>query len=256
MEVGDTEAAVLVERFELHAHELNGHEINNHRLLVAIQPAVPKMMASLAKIMTVMLVWDKVMQDNIDPSRTLVDMPVDLLRGSSQYYQFYHKGDSIPLSTLIKSALIASSNEAAFALACWHSGDERRFVSQMARKSDMLSLTGSHWSSASGLDRRAYTTAQDMSRLAKVFISQYAVIATYCRSKDFKFNGKKVFNTNRLMHSYANIKGLKTGTLVGIGSNLINYWVNEDIHYLSIVLGAESRNICYELSQDIMNDCF
>ncbi|WP_227679598.1 Mur ligase family protein, partial [Psychrobacter sp. Pi2-51] len=243
----DTNAAILVESFEL-----EDNKISNSLLIMSVQSNTPKMMASLAKLMTVMLIWDKVKQDSIDPLLTLIEMPVDLLRGSSEYYKFYKKGEKIPLSVLIESALIASSNEAAFALACWHSGNEAHFVTQMVHKSHSMGLTNSHWSSCSGLNRNAYTTAQDMSKLSKVFISQYAEIAAYCSLSAFKFNGKKVFNTNKLMRVHSNILGLKTGTLVGIGSNLINYWRNDNTHYISVILGAESRKICYDLSTKIM----
>jgi D-alanyl-D-alanine carboxypeptidase len=246
----NTNAAILVESFQL-----EGDEVRNQSLITSIRPRIPKMMASLAKLMTVMLVWDKVKQDAIDPALTLVEMPVGLLRNSSEYYKFYKKGERIPLSTLIESALIASSNEAAFALAYWHSSSERHFVPQMIRKSHLLGLTRSHWTSCSGLERNAYTTVEDMSKLSKIFISQYADIAYYCSLKFFEFNDKKVNNTNRLMHSHSNIKGLKTGTLVGIGSNLINYWVDDDMHYVSIVLGAENRGICYGISEEIMYNC-
>lgn len=116
-----------------------------------------------------------------------------------------------------------------------------------------MGLTNSHWSSCSGLNRNAYTTAQDMSKLSKVFISQYAEIAAYCSLSAFKFNGKRVFNTNELIHIHSNILGLKTGNLVSIGANLINYWIDDNTHYISIVLGAESREICYELSEKFMN---
>ena len=248
MENFDTDAAILFESFKL-----NNNEITDQRLIIGNKSAIPKMMASLTKLMTVVLVWDKVMQDRIDPVTTTVEMPVSLLRGSSEYYQFYKKGEKIPLIVLIESALVASSNEAVFALACWHSGNEQTFVSQMVRKSHLLSLTNTHWTSCSGLDRKAYTTAQDMSKLAKVFISQYGAIASFCSLKYFEFNGKKVFNTNKLMRSYPNILGLKTGNLVGIGSNLINYWIDGDVHYLSVVLEAESREVCYGLSEKIMN---
>ena len=251
MNVFNTDAAILVESFKL-----QNNELSSQRLIMAIQPKIPKMMASLAKLMTVMLVWDKVKQDKVDPVTTLIEMPVDLLKGSSGYYQFYKKGEKVPLLVLIESALIASSNEAAFALACWHSSIEWHFVSQMVRKSHLLGLTDSHWTSSSGLEKNAYTTAQDMSKLAKVFISQYAAIASYCSLKSFEFNGKKVINTNRLMRSHTNIKGLKTGTLMCIGSNLVNYWLDDDMHYISIVLGAESRDNCYELSEKIMNSYF
>ncbi|MGE6440248.1 Mur ligase family protein [Psychrobacter sp. NPDC078409] len=244
----NTDAAILFESFKL-----RNNEITDQRLIIENKSAIPKMMASLAKLMTVMLVWDKVMQDRIDPVTTTIEMPVSLLRGSSEYYQFYKKGEQIPLIVLIESALVASSNEAVFALAYWHSGNEKTFVSQMVRKSHLLSITNTHWTSCSGLDRKAHTTAQDMSKLAKVFISQYGAIASYCSFKYFEYNGKKVFNTNKLMRSYPNILGLKTGNLVGIGSNLINYWINGDVHYLSIMLEAESREVCYELSEKIMN---
>lgn len=245
-----TDAAVLVERFKL-----DGSEISEHRILMSIQPGTPKMMASLAKLMTVMLVWDKVKRDNIDPVQTLIKMPVDLLEGSSRYYKIYNKGEKIPLSTLIESALIASSNESALALACWHSGSEPDFVPHMVRKSHLLGLTHSHWTSCSGLERQAYTTVQDMSKLAKIFVSQYAEIASYCSLKSFEFQGKRVFNTNKLLSSHPNVKGLKTGNLKGVGSNLINYWIVDDVHYLSIVLGAESRETCYGLSETMMQSC-
>lgn len=181
--------------------------------------------------------------------------PIDLLRGSSNYYKFYKKGGKISLSTLIQSTLIASSNEAAYALACWHSGSESYFIPQMIRKSHMLGLTNSHYTSCSGLDRSAYTTAQDMSKLAKVFVSKYTTLASYCSLKYFEFNGKKVSNTNKLLLAHAAVIGLKTGNLVGIGSNLINYWIDEDMHYISIVLGAKTRDTCYALSEEFMQDC-
>lgn len=243
-----TDAAILVEKFTL-----NDSEISNHRLITSIKPCEPKMMASLAKLMTVMLVWDKVKQDAIDPNLTLIEMPVDLLRGSSEYYKFYKKHEKISLSTLIKSTLIASSNEAAYALACWHSSSEQHFVPQMIRKSYFLGLSKTHWTSCSGLETSAYTSAQDISKLAKIFISRYADIAIYCSCNFFEFNDKKVNNTNRLMLTHSNVVGLKTGNLVGIGSNLINYWVDDNVHYISIVLGAESRDICYGLTKQIMD---
>ena len=108
------------------------------------------MMASLAKLMTVILIWDKVKQDNINPVQTLIEMPV-FIKGSSEYYEFYKKGEKIPITILIKSALIVSSNEATFALACWHSGSGTDFVPHIIHKSHRLGLTHSHWASSQGL---------------------------------------------------------------------------------------------------------
>lgn len=249
MESIDTSAAILVEKFTL-----NGDRISNHSLITSVQPRVPKLMASLAKLMTVILVWDKIIKENINPDKVMIEVPVGLFKGSSKHYQFYRKGEKVPLLTLVQSALIASSNEAAYALACWHSSSEKYFVPQMIQKSHMLGLKRSHWTSCTGLERNAYTNVEDMSKLAKVFISQYATVAAYCKCSYFEYRGKKLSNTNKLMATRANVLGLKTGNLVGIGSNLINYWIKDDIHYISVVLGAENRGTCNKLSKQVMDD--
>lgn len=244
-----TNSAVLVEKFTL-----NDNVISNHQVISAAHISTPKIMASLAKLMTVMLVWDKVQQTAIDLESTFVRIPIGLLKGSSQYYQFYETAEKVSLLTLIQSALIASSNEAALALACWHSGSEQNFIPMMIQKSHLMGLNRSHWVSSSGLDNNSYTCAQDMSMLAKIFISHYPDLAKLCASKHFKHNGKMVNNTNKLIHTKPNVKGLKTGNIVGMGSNLINYWVIEDMHYLSIVLGAKNRSECYQYSELIMDN--
>lgn len=239
--------AILVEKFTL-----TDNTINNHQIISAVNSKTPKIMASLAKLMTVMLVWDKAAQASIDLETTLTDIPVGLLKGSSKYYQFYEQNEKVPLLTLIKSTLIASSNEAALALACWHSGSEQNFIPMMIQKAYFMGLKQSYWVSSSGLDNKSYTCAQDMSILSKIFVSQYPDLAKYCALKYFEHNGKRVHNTNRLIHSKSNVQGLKTGNFLGIGSNLINYWTVGDIHYLSIVLGADNRTKCYKYSELIM----
>lgn len=241
--------AILVEKFTL-----TGNVISNHQVITAFHLNTPKIMASLAKLMTVMLVWDKAQQTATDLESTWVSVPVGLLKGSSQYYQFYDTEEKVALSTLIQSALIASSNEAALALACWHSGSEQNFIPMMIQKSHLMGLSYSHWVSSSGLDSKSHTCAQDMSVLAKIFISQYPDLAKYCALTHFEYNGKTVNNTNKLIHSKANVKGLKTGNISGLGSNLINYWIAEDVHYLGIVLGAKNRSECYQYSEFIMDN--
>lgn len=241
--------AILVEKFTL-----TGNVISNHQIISASQLNMPKLMASLAKLMTVMLVWDKAQQTAIDLESTWASIPVGLLKGSSRYYQFYDTAEKVSLLTLIQSALIASSNEAALALACWHSGSEQNFIPMMIQKAHFMGLNQSHWVSSSGLDNKSYTCAQDMSVLAKIFISQYSDLAKYCALTHFEYNGKTVNNTNKLIHSKANVKGLKTGNIAGLGSNLINYWVTDDVHYLGIFLGAKNRSECYQYSEFIMDN--
>ena len=243
-----TGASIQVESFTL-----NNGVISNRKVLNSVNPEVKKPMASLAKLMTVILVWDKVRAENIDPINTLVTVSTDKFHSSSEQYSFYEKNEQVTLLTLIQSVLIASSDEGAYSLATWHSGSEEAFVVQMNQRSKEMGLSQTNWLSSSGLDESAYTTAQDMCVVAKVFISEYSDVASNCALRTFKYNGKKVNNTNKLMPTYTNIMGLKTGDLVGVVANLVNYWIKEDTHYISVVLGAKSKNRCNKLSRRLMD---
>lgn len=246
----ETNASVQAESFTLHKGL-----ISNKKVLTSVQPEVQKSMASLAKLMTVMLVWDKVIQENIDPVNTIITVPIDKFRGSLEQYSFYSKGDKVSLLTLVQSVLIGSSNEGSYTLATWHSGSEENFVEQMNQKSVQLGLSQTNFLSSSGLTTSALTTAQDMCVVAKVFISEYAEVAINCALRNFEFNGKQVNNTHKLMRDHANIMGLKTGSLAGVGFNLLNYWIEGDVHYISVVLGAESSDICNKVSKQLMDTC-
>ena len=243
----DTEASILVEQFKL-----RDNEITNQETLITVNQNKRQIIASLSKLMTVLLVWEKVKHGSTDLDSIFITIPTSLLPGSSKYYQFYEKNEKVDLQTVIKSALIASSNEGTLALALWHSNSEEHFVVCMNEKADELGLSNTLFTSSTGLDIHGYTTVEDMSILAKAFITQCAPILVYCSYKSFEYKGKRVNNTNKLINKYHEIKGLKTGNLVSVGSNLINYWVDDTGHYLSIVLGAESSTIRFEVSESIL----
>ena len=243
----DTKASLLVEQFEI-----NSNGLTNQKRLIAVNQDKRHSTFSLAKLMTVLLVCEKVELSNLDINKTFATIPASLLPGSSKYYQFYEKNEEVSLKTLIKSSLIASSNEGALALALWHSDNEQEFVKAMNKKAIELGLSNTLFTSSTGLNIEAYTTVEDMSLLAKVFITTCEPIASYSKEHYFEYKGKMVYNTNKLMEKYPQIIGLKTGNFAGIGSNLINYWVDDEVHYLSIVLGAESSPLRFEISESIL----
>lgn len=211
-----------------------------------------RMPASLAKIMSVIVVWDKVKADSIDYKTHAVNVPTGLLQGSSKVYQFFKDKESLPLIELVKASLIASSNEAAYALAEWHSGSQEAFIRNLNEKAQQLGMLSTQWTSASGLDRKAYTTAKDMLLMATVFIKDYPEVMKFCAQKDYGYNGKSIKNTNKLLAKFENVKGLKTGNLAGVGANLINYYCLDNAQYISVVLEAESRALCFEISEHLM----
>lgn len=243
----NTKASVLVEQFKI-----NNDVLTNQKTLVALEKDKRHSTFSLAKLMTVLLVCEKVEQSNLDIDKTFATIPASLLPGSSKYYQFYEKNEEVSLKILIKSSLIASSNEGALALALWHSDNELEFVKAMNKKAIELGLSNTLFTSSTGLNIEAYTTVEDMSLLAKVFITTCEPIASYSKELCFEHKGKMVYNTNKLMEKYPQIIGLKTGNFAGVGSNLINYWVDNEVHYLGIVLGAESSTLRFDIAESFI----
>lgn len=242
------QAAFVVQKFSL-----KNNKITERSLLAAVRSNETKVPASLAKLLTVMMVWDKLKKDKIDPFKTMIRMPIDLLPGSNEAYKVFEKNEVVPISELIKATLIISSNESAYVLGLWHSGSEKEFVTAMNEKSINLGLENTCWASSSGLSSKAYSTANDMLKIAETFISDYSEVSKYCSCKFFRRGEKVLKNTNRLIFQDKRVKGLKTGNIVSIGSSLINYWVDEKSHYLSIVLCAENRKTCFALSEFAMS---
>lgn len=225
------------------------------RLLRSFNADEKLLPASLTKVLSLMVVWDKIVKESIDIHTHKVRMPVELLRGSSEHYQFFHLDEKIEMVKLLQSSLVVSSNEAIYALALWHSGDEQTFVQAMNQKAAAIGMKDSLFTSASGLVRKGHTTAQDMLTMAVCFINDYPELTAFGCLKSFTHNGKKLPNTNRLLHSRPEVRGLKTGNLVGIGANLINYFVKDDKHYVSVVLLAPSRAECFDISEALMKYC-
>lgn len=208
--------------------------------------------ASLTKILTLMLVWDKIKSQNINIEQTYCEICPNLL-GSSEFYRLYNEGDKVPLIQLIKATLIFSQNESAYSLAIWHSGSEKQFVEVMNRKAQEIGLKDSLFYSSTGLRRKGHTTVQDMFQMAYVFVNHYPELFQLASIRVFQDNGKTFQNTNRLLHKYPNlVVGLKTGNLVGLGSNLLNVFKYQDQTYISVVLMAPTIPKCAELSEQLM----
>lgn len=210
--------------------------------------------ASLTKVLSLMVVWDKITQENLDIHTYKVKMPVELLKGSSKHYQFFHLNEEVALVKLLQSSLIVSSNEAIYALAVWHSGSEENFVKKINQKASIIGMKDSLFVSASGLIRKGYTTAYDMLIMAAYFLENYPALAKFARLKSFEHNGKKLLNTNHLLHTHSEVQGLKTGNLVGIGANLINYFIKDGNEYLSVVLIAPSSAERFDISERVIRN--
>jgi serine-type D-Ala-D-Ala carboxypeptidase (penicillin-binding protein 5/6) len=158
-------------------------------------------------------------------------------------------GDVLSVRELIQAALIASGNDASYALAEHLGGGGEagveRFVGEMNRKVEDLGLADTHFENPTGLDARGqYSSARDLVAIARaalegpIFREAVGTLYTTITTQDRTI---EVVSTNELLSLYAPATGVKTGYTLGAGPCLVASAAAGDESYVSAVLGDEYR---------------
>lgn len=197
-----------------------------------------------------MLVMDKIRDEGLDINTTQISAPNNLSEKFDSH--IFHDLEKIALIDLISVMIISGSNDAAYILACWHSGDESSFIEKMNSKSSQLKLMDTYWASCSGLTRNSYITLNDSLKLMEEFIQRYSEVSSMCKKKQYTYKGSVINNSNSLVYKFDDVEGVNFSSLKGIGVNLVSNWVRDNKNYISIVLGAANRKECIELSERII----
>jgi D-alanyl-D-alanine carboxypeptidase len=196
-------------------------DLSSGRVLWARQPTRVLPIASLAKMMTALLVVRSRPPDAAVPiARAAVNAP-----GSKIGLLPLHK--RVPLETLLYGLLLPSGNDAAVALAEDVAGSVPRFVAKMNAEAAELGLGCTRYTSPDGLDNGNSSCAADLAELAYVDLDQPR-LATVARSASailpFPIKGGKLYlyNNNPLLrYGYPGATGLKTGETEAAGLCLV-----------------------------------
>ena len=183
------------------------------------QAIVP--IASITKLMTAMVVLDA----NLDPGEKILitQDDVDWLRGSHSRLRV---GALLTRDELLRLALMASENRAAFALGRAYPGGLEAFVRAMNLKAQLLGMSGSRFNDPTGLSSTNVSTAEDLATLVRS-AHRYPKIRQYSTSTAFEVSlgGRHPVafrNTNRLVGTGAWDIGLsKTGFINEAGRCLV-----------------------------------
>lgn len=178
-------------------------------------------------------------------------------------------GDNIKVEDLLYGLMLHSGNDAAEALAEYHSGSVEAFAEVMTETAHKLGATNSQFKNPSGLpDKEHYTTVYDMYLLFNEAIKQEKFVEIIsARTKDVIYtnvNGRTVektfYNSSRYKTGAVKtpegfqIIGGKTGTTYDAGYCLVLYSKNpsnEDI--ISIVFKADGAHNLYLLMNQILD---
>ncbi|WP_253288571.1 D-alanyl-D-alanine carboxypeptidase family protein [Blautia sp. MSJ-19] len=244
-------ANILAEPIEAVSPEISAPsgvlmEAESGQILYAKDKDTRRSPASVTKIMTLILIFDKIHDGSIQLNDTVTTSAHAKSMGGSQV--FLEEGETQTVETLIKCIVIASGNDASVAMAEFISGSESEFVAQMNQRAASLGMKNTHFTDCCGLtdSDEHYTTAQDIAIMSRELIINYPEIFKYSsiwmeNITHVTRQGSKEFgltNTNRLIRTYPGCKGLKTGSTSKAGFCLSAVAEQKNLTLISVVMAA------------------
>ncbi len=219
-------------------------DANTGRVLYQVSADDLRFPASLAKLMTLYLIFEAIEQGRLS-TRTKVRFSANAASAAPTRLDV-EEGAEIELIDAIKALITKSANDVAVAVAEHMAGSEARFAQLMTQKARQLGMTATQFRNASGLpDPDQVTTARDMItlalRLQDDFPQHYPLFST----RTFSHGGETYRNHNTLLFSYQGTDGLKTGYTRASGFNVVTSVRRGRKHVVGAVFGgatAATRN--------------
>lgn len=207
------------------------------RMILSNDPEEKLPMASTTKIMTALITLE---QPNLDEYFT-VDGAAITVEGSSMGLQI---GDKATLRTLAAGMLLPSANDGARAAAVRIAGSEAAFAQMMNEYAQKIGMKNTSFTTASGLDQgEHYSTAYDMALLARHAL-QNDEFVKLCSSHYLNVDYgnppymRTLHNHNKLIGSYEEAIGVKTGFTKKAGRCLVSAAEREGLTLVMVTLNA------------------
>ncbi len=208
--------------------------------------------ASLTKLMTAYLTFAALRQGVITNTQALpVSERAWRAEGSRMFIQ---PNTPVAVDDLIRGMIVQSGNDACITLAEGIAGSEEEFVRRMNLEARRLGMNNSNFMNSTGLPHpQHYTTARDLSLLARAIIRDFPDYYPLYSLKEFKYNNITQANRNRLLWQDPTVDGMKTGHTESAGFCLIASAKRDSRRLLSVVLGTSSESMRASESQKLLN---
>ncbi len=214
-------------------------DASNGRILYSSNPDEQCYPASLTKVMTLYLLFQRMEQDKISLNTR---MPVSYHAAAQAPSRLGLKpGETIRVEDAILALVTKSANDIAVVVAEYVGGSEKNFAALMTARAKSLGMTRTNYANASGLpNKRQLTTARDQAILAKRIQADFPQYYRYFSTKSFAWDGRVYKNHNHLLGKYEGVNGLKTGYTAASGFNLTTSVHRNGKSVIAVVLGGRT----------------
>jgi len=213
---------------------------NTGQILYAKNADQPLPIASITKVMTMLLVFEAVESGKIKMQDTVPISAHAYSMGGSQIW--LEPGEIFTVHELLKAVAVSSANDAAVALAEFVGGSESVFCDMMNTRAKELGMENTNFVNACGLDAPGHlSTANDVAIMSRQLMKHEKVFEYTTIWMDYLRDGQtQLVNTNKMLHSYTGTTGLKTGTTNGAGVCITATAKRQDLSLIAVVLGSPS----------------
>ncbi len=194
--------------------------------------------ASITKIMTLLLVFEAIDSGKISYEDEVRCSAHAASMGGSQIW--LEEGEVMTVDELLKAAVVGSANDASVALAEHVAGSHESFVVMMNDRARELNMTQTSYKNCTGLDAEGHlTSALDVAIVSAELLSHEDILNYSTIWMDTLRNGEfELANTNKLLRSYSDAIGLKTGTTSQAGCCVSAAARRDKMTLIAVVMGA------------------
>ena len=211
--------------------------------------------ASVTKLMSILLILEAIDSGKIKLTDEVAATENAVSKGGSQIW--LEVGEKMSVNDLFKAVVIASANDACTLLGEYVAGSDSAFVDMMNKRVETLGLKNSHFENCTGLDDEVtnhYSCAYDLAVIAKEVMKHKSILKYSTVWLDSLRNGKtELNNTNKMINKYNGMTGLKTGTTSNAGFCLCATATRDGISFVSVVLGAQTSDERFALTQELLD---
>jgi D-alanyl-D-alanine carboxypeptidase (penicillin-binding protein 5/6) len=210
--------------------------------------------ASITKLMVSLLVMEKLDANQIKLTDTITASRDSMKMGGSQVY--LDEGETFTLEELMKAMLIASANDAAYAIAEFIAGSKDKCVDLMNERAKALGMNDTEFRSVHGLppskgEEEDLTSPEDLATLARHLLKYRKLLEwTSARSEPFRDSSLVMTNHNRLLGKMSSIDGLKTGFYRKCGYNIVATARKGDFRLIVVVMGSPAAKVRDDLVEE------
>jgi D-alanyl-D-alanine carboxypeptidase len=228
-------------------------DVNSGEVLQATNADSPRHPASLTKMMTLYLLFERLEAGTIKLSTELEVSRHAAAQAPSKLG--LKPGQTITVEDAIGAIVTKSANDIAVVVAEALGGTETDFAKMMTAKARALGMRNTTYHNASGLpDDSQITTARDQAILGRALQDRFPKYYPYFSMRSFAYHGRSMRNHNHLLGRVDGVDGIKTGYIRDSGFNIAVSMRRGSRHIVAVVFGGPSARWRDARVRNLMGD--